>query len=138
MDGCPHCAGINEDHLWRGPLYRVVLVSQPGFPGWCRVIWNTHVGEYTDLSESERAQFMHAVAPVEEALRAELKPAKINLASLGTAMPHLHMHVIPRFPDDPNFPDPVWLPPVRSTHRALPADFGDAVRARLVVLDLVR
>jgi diadenosine tetraphosphate (Ap4A) HIT family hydrolase len=135
MDGCPHCAGVGEDRLWEGATHRVVLVHQDGFPGWCRVIWNTHVGEYTDLSEGERARFMHTVALVEEALRAELKPAKINLASLGTAMPHLHMHIIPRFPDDPTFPDPVWLPPVRATNRALPPQFSDTMRARLAVLD---
>jgi len=35
-------------------------------------------------------------------------PYKINLASLGTVVPHLHWHVIPRFSDDRHFPAPIW------------------------------
>ena len=45
---------------------------------------------------------------VEDALRAVLAPAKINLASFGNMTPHLHWHVIPRFADDAHFPQPVW------------------------------
>ena len=44
----------------------------------------------------------------ERVLRAELAPDKINLATLGNQVPHLHWHVIPRFADDAHFPDPVW------------------------------
>jgi len=51
---------------------------------------------------------------VEAALRQTLKPAKINLASLGNQVPHLHWHVIPRFSDDAHFPDAVWATPRRA------------------------
>jgi len=51
---------------------------------------------------------MRVVFGVEDALRALVKPDKINLASLGNQVPHLHWHVIPRFADDAQFPDPVW------------------------------
>jgi diadenosine tetraphosphate (Ap4A) HIT family hydrolase len=51
---------------------------------------------------------MSTVYAVEDALRAILLPHKINLASLGNQVPHLHWHVIPRFEDDPHFPQPVW------------------------------
>jgi diadenosine tetraphosphate (Ap4A) HIT family hydrolase len=37
-----------------------------------------------------------------------MNPDKINLASLGNVVPHLHWHVIPRFADDAHFPSPVW------------------------------
>jgi diadenosine tetraphosphate (Ap4A) HIT family hydrolase len=134
MVNCPHCLGANEDRLWEGSRYRIVLVYQDGFPGWCRVVWNDHVAEFTDLSEEDRASFMRAVALVEEGLRAELKPEKINLASLGTAMPHLHMHIIPRFAGDPTFPDPVWLPPARTSDKVLSEGFAAAMRVRLAVL----
>ena len=135
IDSCPHCAAAGEDRLWEGEKYRVVLVHQPGFPGWCRVIWNTHVGELTDLSANDRLDFLGATMLVEELLRRELKPRKINLASLGTGMPHLHFHIIPRFQDDPTFPDPVWLPPVRESPRQLPLNFSAAIRAGLEALN---
>jgi len=135
IDNCPHCVAAGEDRLWEGEKYRVVLVQQAGFPGWCRVIWNAHVGELTDLSSDDRRDFLDAVMLVEELLRRELKPRKINLASLGTGMPHLHFHIIPRFEDDPTFPDPVWLAPVRESQRQLPPNFSAALRSGLEALN---
>ncbi|MCP8937416.1 hypothetical protein NK718_02720 [Alsobacter sp. SYSU M60028] len=64
-------------------------------------------------------------------MRDEFAPRKINLASLGTAAPHLHVHIVPRFEDDPTFPDPVWNAPVRTTTRTLPDGVRDRLRRRL-------
>jgi diadenosine tetraphosphate (Ap4A) HIT family hydrolase len=128
---CAHCAGAGEDRLWEGPDQRIVLVHDTGFEGWCRVIWNAHVSELTDLSEEDRKRVFDAVVALEEALRAELDPWKINIASLGTGVPHLHFHVIPRFRDDPTFPDPVWLPPKHESDRELPDGFAERMKQRL-------
>lgn len=57
---------------------------------------------------AQRQHFMAVVVGVEEVLRDTLQPDKINLASLGNQVPHLHWHVIPRFTDDAHFPDPIW------------------------------
>jgi diadenosine tetraphosphate (Ap4A) HIT family hydrolase len=81
---------------------------------------------------------MAAVLAVEDALRDVLQPAKINLASFGNVVPHLHWHVIPRFADDPHFPEPLWgarqrePDPVRLAERRarLPA-LRAAIAARL-------
>lgn len=136
VPGCAHCRAENEDRLWMGPLFRVVLVHESGFVGWCQVIWHDHVAELTDLSAQEQRALFDAAIAVEEGLRAELAPDKINLASLATGMPHLHVHVIPRFRDDPTFPEPVWLPPTRSSNRPLPAGFAENMRQRLMALSL--
>jgi diadenosine tetraphosphate (Ap4A) HIT family hydrolase len=45
---------------------------------------------------------------VEVALRECFRPEKINLASFGNVVPHLHWHLIPRYLDDRHFPQPVW------------------------------
>ncbi len=110
---CPLCDPQNEAVLWRSALLRVILVSDPHYPGFCRVIVNRHVKEMTDLAPDERGQAMEAVWVVEAVLRELLAPDKINLASLGNVVPHLHWHVIPRFADDRHFPDPVWAAPRR-------------------------
>jgi len=122
---CPLCDPSREDVLWRAPRWRVILAGDADYPGFCRVIWNAHVREMTDLGVAEREELMRAVYAVEAALRETLGPEKINLASLGNQVPHLHWHVIPRFPADRHFPDPVWAPP-RRTAVAPPLD-----RARL-------
>jgi diadenosine tetraphosphate (Ap4A) HIT family hydrolase len=111
---CPLCRREAEILLWEDGHCRALVTPQPGYPGFCRVVWHEHVREMTDLSAAQRARLMTVVWALEAALRQVLHPAKINLASLGNQVPHLHWHVIPRFNDDTHFPDAVWATPRRA------------------------
>lgn len=51
---------------------------------------------------------MALVCTVEGVLLQQLLPTKVNLASLGNQVPHLHWHVIARFEWDSHFPQPIW------------------------------
>ena len=98
-----------EGHLiWRGDDCRVILINDPDLPGFCRVIWNHHVAEMTDLTYGEREHLMSLVFAVEEAIRHVMCPDKVNIAALGNMVPHIHWHVIPRYKDDVFFPGSVW------------------------------
>jgi diadenosine tetraphosphate (Ap4A) HIT family hydrolase len=110
VDGmaCELCDGDGGELIWRDEQCRVVSVAEPGYPGYCRAIWNAHVAAMTDLADDERGRLMRVVFALEAGLRELLRPDKINLASLGNAVPHLHWHVIPRFRGDPHFPGPIW------------------------------
>ena len=77
-------------------------------PGFCRVIWKDHVREMTDLDPAARNELMHVVFAVEQVVRTLFAPHKVNLASFGNMVPHVHWHVIPRWSDDRHFPEPVW------------------------------
>lgn len=105
---CPLCSGPGGEILWEDALLRVILADEPANPGFTRIVWNAHVAEMTDLREADRDRLMAAVWAVEAAMRETLRPDKINLASLGNVVPHLHWHVIPRWHDDAQFPQPVW------------------------------
>lgn len=124
---CELCAPAAEVLLWHGQRCRAILVEDAGYPGFCRVIWNDHIKEMTDLSMQMRAELMHVVFAVESAVREVMRPEKINLASLGNMVPHLHWHIIPRYVDDSHFPNPVWAEPVRKPRITIDGD----VRARL-------
>lgn len=128
---CPLCAEDGGALIWRGERLRVIRAQEAGFPAFYRVVWNTHVAEFSDLSAAERAHCMEAVALVEQALREHLAPTKVNLAALGNMVPHLHWHVIARFGWDSHFPSPVWAP----AQRLSPAAQEDAVRALLPALE---
>ncbi|WP_253453646.1 HIT family protein [Neisseria perflava] len=111
---------------------RVIAVhNEAAAPAFCRVIWQQHIAEMTDLSAAERDEIMQMVYKVEAAMRQVFRPAKINLASLGNVVPHLHWHVIARFDNDANFPAPIWAPAVRSHQMTLPADWPAQVKALL-------
>jgi diadenosine tetraphosphate (Ap4A) HIT family hydrolase len=112
-NSCELCSAPGGEVLWSDECCRVVRVTGhegTAFPGFCRVIWQPHVVEMSDLTEAEAGHLMRIVAAVERTLRELLAPDKINLASLGNLVPHLHWHVIPRWHDDSHFP--YGLPPV--------------------------
>ena len=96
--------------------------------------------EWTDLSLADQASLMGVVCSVERVLRDALAPTKINLASLGNVVPHLHWHVIARFDWDSHFPAPVWATPARTvapapvTRLRVPLSELDARVARAVAV----
>ncbi len=115
MAACELCEEGGGEVLFRNEQLRIVLVDDAQYPGFCRVIWNAHVSEMTDLQPEERSVLMKTVCQVESALREVMQAEKINLASLGNMVPHLHWHLIPRFSDDAHFPSPVWAAVQRQT-----------------------
>jgi diadenosine tetraphosphate (Ap4A) HIT family hydrolase len=118
---CELCASLGGDVLWRDEFCRIVLVDDPDYPGFCRVVLERHVKEMTDLAPAERTRLMNAVFATEAVLRELLSPRKVNLASFGNAVPHLHWHVVPRHGDDRHFPKPIWAEPSRArASRAAP------------------
>jgi diadenosine tetraphosphate (Ap4A) HIT family hydrolase len=131
---CELCDQNGGELLWHDEHCRVVYIDDPDYPGFCRVIWQSHVREMTDLSSAERGHLMSIVFVVEETLRELMKPDKINLASLGNMTPHLHWHVIPRFVDDKHFPAPIWAAPAReSLPRFLTNELSNKLQTALQV-----
>jgi len=127
---CELCSQDGGEVLWRDRHCRVVLVADPDYQGYCRVIWNAHVKEMTELTAGERRHCMDVVLAVEAQLHGLLTPDKVNLASFGNMTPHLHWHVIPRFAGDPHFPNPVWGPRMREHPAKKPVDIDTARELR--------
>ena len=117
VSGCVFCESAGGRVVFEDARLRVVVADEP-FAGFCRVIWKAHVREITDLAPVERMHLMTIVFAVEGALRALLAPLKMNVASLGNQVSHVHWHVIPRFADDSHFPQAVWA---RNSAQALHA-----------------
>ena len=113
LPDCPLCQQEGGTLVWRGEKLRVIRADEASFPAFYRVVWNAHVAEFSDLDAAERAHCMDVVVQVEQALRQHLQPRKINLATLGNMVAHLHWHVVARFGWDSHFPAPVWAAAVR-------------------------
>ncbi len=128
---CPLCDTPGGVLLWQDGFCRVVRADEPDYPGFLRVILNAHVKEMTDLPVADQASLMRVVLAAEAALREVMAPDKVNLASLGNVVPHLHWHVIPRYADDPHFPNPVWGEKKRDTPHAAAGDLDTLLAGAL-------
>ena len=132
VKNCVYCETDAGEILWSDNRCRVIFIADTPFAGLCRVVWKDHVPEFTDIDETARTHLMRVVAAVESGQRKLLSPDKINLAALGTQVPHLHWHVIPRYSDDSHYPDPMWAPEKRTgVVRKLAPDFRDAMKGHL-------
>ena len=128
---CELCKASGEEVVWQDELCRIVRVADADYPGFCRIILQQHVSEMTELDPNNRQRVMQTVFAAEAALRTLMSPDKINLASLGNMVPHLHWHVIPRYCDDRHFPNPVWGPEKRPLTIPRPAPAPAALTAEL-------
>lgn len=130
---CELCNNPGGEVLWQSPACRIVRVADANFPGFCRVIWGQHVREMSDLDSADQRYLMSVVLQVEKVVRDLFSPDKINLASFGNVVPHLHWHIIPRWQDDRNFPEPIWGLVQRESTTARPEISDQRITAALNV-----
>jgi diadenosine tetraphosphate (Ap4A) HIT family hydrolase len=119
VSGCELCELAATSKVVANDKFSVILADEANYPGFARVIWNEHVREVSDLADEDRLLLNEAVWKLEQAVRELMQPLKVNVASLGNVVPHLHWHVIPRYADDAHFPAPVWAAAVRVTDEAV-------------------
>jgi diadenosine tetraphosphate (Ap4A) HIT family hydrolase len=139
-EGCPMCEqGRAEEteygaRIFAGELSDAYLQRAGIQRGYSLVIWRgRHVAEPTELSEAEASAYWLDVVRVGRALEEHFRPVKMNYNLLGNSLPHLHTHLVPRYPDDPRpgwpFPFPENDPPPHP-EREFRADV-EALRALL-------
>lgn len=94
-----HIADINNAsvYLFRDQMHK----------GKCIVVYRTcHKTEWYQLSEEEQADFIHAVSETARALSEVFGADKINYATYGDEVSHLHVHVVPKYKDGPDWGEP--------------------------------
>jgi diadenosine tetraphosphate (Ap4A) HIT family hydrolase len=121
-DGCPFCAEgrpdetrdgirffageVTDAYLHRGGVQRGL--SHVYFRG-------RHVVEPTELTAGEAQLFWRELLLAGDAIERVFEPVKMNYDILGNSVPHLHVHLVPRYADDPRpqwpFPFPDEAPP---------------------------
>jgi len=88
--------------IFEGALCDAYLQRETVLPGYSIAIWRgRHVAEPTELSPDEAVGYWLEVLRVGRALEAHYRPAKVNYLTLGNSLPHLHTHIVLRYPDDP-------------------------------------
>ncbi len=87
---------------------------------WVKIFTQHPYKELTDCPENLRKRLFGCCEIVERVMRDYYRPTKINIASFGNYMPHLHIHVMARFEEDSYFPEPMWGKKQREGNVKLP------------------
>jgi diadenosine tetraphosphate (Ap4A) HIT family hydrolase len=106
---CPFCPPPPERLFFESPLLLALWDGFPVSPGHALLIPRRHVATWVDATEEEQRALTSAIAVAQAEIEKRHRPDGFNVGmNLGTAagqtVPHLHLHVIPRYAGDS--PDP--------------------------------
>lgn len=123
MKPCPFCTLPSSRIIDASDLGVVVRDAYPISPGHTLVIPKRHIGSFFDLHPQERDQLLALLDRAKSKLTAEVSPQGYNIGindgpAAGQTVPHLHIHLIPRYAGDR--PDPRggvrWIIPEKADY----------------------
>jgi len=86
-----------EPPLWRDAQWDVRPIEAPtGVAGWLLLTTRRHVATLAELDDAEAASLGPTVRRVHAALTAATAAARVYVACLAEAVPHVHVHLVPR------------------------------------------
>lgn len=109
MNHLPDCLYCRQDQRLTDLMIEVAplqvstlyLFKEQTHPGRCVVAYSGHVNELYELADDELAKFMQDITRAARAIKAAFNPAKINYGAYSDKLPHLHMHLVPKYVDGP-------------------------------------
>ncbi|MBL9206692.1 MAG: HIT family protein [Opitutaceae bacterium] len=119
MSDLPDCQYCRKDQRLHdlmievGPLAvsTVYLFKEQTHPGRCVVAYQHHVNELFEVSDRDLSLFMQDVSKVARAIKAVFSPDKVNYGAYSDKLPHLHMHVVPKYRDGAQWGAPFEMMP---------------------------
>lgn len=102
---CPFCTLPTSRIQSSTKLAVVIRDGYPISPGHTLVIPKRHVGSFFDLTSEEHQEMFELLHQAKLVLDAEHNPDAYNIGindgtAAGQTVPHLHMHLIPRYSGD--------------------------------------
>ncbi len=64
--------------------------------------------EFSECKKEVKEEIWRVLDIIERQLLSYYNPKKINIASFGNYLPHVHFHIMARFEEDSYFPEPMW------------------------------
>lgn len=102
MSACPICdRGEPLDVIAELESVWITAATTAPLPGYVCAVAKRHVREPYELPPEQRLLFWTEAMGVAEAVARTLQPKKMNYEIHGNTIPHLHMHLFPRFDGDP-------------------------------------
>ena len=87
---------------------------------WLKIFTQEEYKEFSECSLEIKTQIWNILDVIEKEMLDYFKPQKINIASFGNYVPHVHFHIMARFKEDSYFPEPMWGKKQRDAELKLP------------------
>jgi len=92
--------------IYKNDLIRVEI-EESEIP-WLKVFTQKVYREFSQTPTEVKLEIFRVLDIVEKEMLSFYKPTKINIASFGNYVPHVHWHIMARFEEDSYFPEPMW------------------------------
>lgn len=87
---------------------------------WLKIFTQEELKEFSDCDIKTKAEILRALDIIEKEMIKYFTPKKINIASFGNYVPHVHFHIMARFEEDSYYPEPMWGVKQREANLKLP------------------
>lgn len=87
---------------------------------WVKLFTKHPYKELSELPDTLRLKLWELTNIIEKEMLSYYKPSKVNIASFGNMLPHVHIHIMARFENDTHFPNPMWGEQLRENRLQLP------------------
>jgi diadenosine tetraphosphate (Ap4A) HIT family hydrolase len=141
MSNLPDCLYCRKDQRLHELMIEIAplrvstlyLFKEQTYRGRCVVAYRGHVNELFELPPAELTPFMLDVTQAAKAIRDAFAAAKINYGAYSDKLPHLHVHLVPKYVDGPNWGAPfAMMPePKKILSDAEYAELSGKIRAKL-------
>ncbi|MEY3002153.1 MAG: hypothetical protein RLZZ428_528 [Pseudomonadota bacterium] len=93
---------------------------EPSEIPWLKIFTQESYKEMSQVPQAVKLEIYQALDHIEKEMLAYYQPKKINIASFGNYVPHVHWHIMARFEEDSFFPEPMWGKKQREATLSLP------------------
>ena len=116
----------------------IKIETEPSEIPWLKIFTKHPYKEMSEVSQEIKLEIYAVLEVIEKEMLAYYKPRKINIASFGNYMPHVHWHIMARFENDSYYPEPMWGEKQRESSLELPSfeDFCEKVDSQLSLRSL--
>jgi len=88
---------------------------------WLKIFTRHPYREMSEVPSEIKFEIYELLDIIEKAMIDYYAPDKINIASFGNYLPHVHWHIMARFKGDSFFPEPMWGEKQREGRLELPS-----------------
>jgi diadenosine tetraphosphate (Ap4A) HIT family hydrolase len=96
----------NSNIIYQNDLVKIEIEEHEN--PWLKIFTQKEIKEFSSCNNETKNEIWRCLDICEKEMLSYFEPDKINIASFGNYVPHVHFHIQARFKEDSYFPEPTW------------------------------